>query len=189
MHEIEPYYHWRDFYVASEDPHSPFYGNEYSEFLLTNAIYNYYIHPQWDQFGSATLYMKLIMINDEKQYAVLELIGEWNDTLYNDVMYLYQQVVEPLLERDITHFILLGNHVLNFHADTSDYYEEWADNLGDGWIACLDFRDHIIREFSDANIDYYMAMGGKFNDVNWRALSPDQLFHLVDSLINKRLNA
>jgi len=32
MHEIEPYYKWRDDYIASEDEYSPFYATEYSEF-------------------------------------------------------------------------------------------------------------------------------------------------------------
>jgi len=188
MHEIEPFYEWCDFYVASEDRYSPFYGREYSEFELTNAIYNYLIHPQWDHFGSATLYLKLLMVNDEKQYAIIELIGEWNDTLYNDIMYLYQEVIEPLFDRGIIYYILIGENVLNFHADTSDYYEEWSDNLGDGWIVCLNFRKHLIDEFTNASIDFYMAMGGKFNELNWRAYSPDELFNKVNMLITKRLN-
>lgn len=188
MHEIEPFYQWREFYVASEDPHSPFYGNQYSEFELTNAVYNYLIHPQWEAFGSATLYLKLLMVSYEKQYAIIELIGEWNDTLYNDIMYLYQEVIEPLIDNEITHFILIGENVLNFHADTADYYEEWFSNIGDGWIVCLNFRNHLIAEFGEANIDYYLAMGGRFNEINWRAFSPDQLFSVVNSLLNKRLN-
>jgi len=47
MQDIEPYYRWRDLYIADEDELSPFYGREYSEFEYTNTIYNYYIHPQW----------------------------------------------------------------------------------------------------------------------------------------------
>ena len=60
MHDIEPWWGWRDEYTAENDPKSPFYGREYNEFLFTNKIYNYYIHPQWDFFGSETLYLKLI---------------------------------------------------------------------------------------------------------------------------------
>jgi hypothetical protein len=55
MHDIEPYYHWRDRYVAAEDKESPFYGRQYSEFEFSQQIYNYYIHPQWDDFGSPKL--------------------------------------------------------------------------------------------------------------------------------------
>ena len=57
MHDIEPYYSWRHLYIASEDHDSPFYRREYSEFEFTHAIYNYLIHPQWDEIGSSTLYL------------------------------------------------------------------------------------------------------------------------------------
>ena len=32
MHEIEPYYKWRDDYIAAEDEYSPFYATQYNEF-------------------------------------------------------------------------------------------------------------------------------------------------------------
>ncbi|MEJ7675142.1 MAG: hypothetical protein WKF59_21170 [Chitinophagaceae bacterium] len=38
-----------------------FYGREYSEFDFSQTVYNYYIHPQWDEFGSSTLYIKVLM--------------------------------------------------------------------------------------------------------------------------------
>jgi len=57
MHDIEPYYKWREYYVASEDEQSPFYGRTYDEFKFTKKIYNYFIHPQWDYIGSQTLYI------------------------------------------------------------------------------------------------------------------------------------
>ena len=76
MHDIEPYYRWRSHYVASEDPRSPFHGRVYSEFQFTEKIYNYYIHPQWDGFGSATLYLKILYVDYDEGYAMIELIGE-----------------------------------------------------------------------------------------------------------------
>jgi hypothetical protein len=54
MHELEPFYNWRHLYIAAEDEDSPFYEAEYSEFTFSNTIYNYYIHPQWDNMGSET---------------------------------------------------------------------------------------------------------------------------------------
>ena len=60
MHDIEPHYMWRDQYVASDDQRSPFFGRQYDEFRFTKKIYNYFIHPQWDEFGSNTLYLKII---------------------------------------------------------------------------------------------------------------------------------
>ena len=76
MHDIEPFYNWRHIYTSEEDERSPFYGRSYSEFEFSLTIYNYYIHPQWDEFGSRTLYLKVIMADYEKHYAVIELIGE-----------------------------------------------------------------------------------------------------------------
>lgn len=188
MHELEPFYSWRDIYVASEDSHSPFYRREYSEIYFRNAVYNYLIHPQWDEFGSATLYLKILQCDYEQQYAVIELIGEWNDLLYNDIMFFYRHVIEELLDNGIIYFVLIGENILNFHADGDDYYQEWFENIEDGWIVCLNFREHIIDEFVRARLDYYLAFGGKFNTFNWRALQPDQLFEKIDFLVQKRLN-
>ena len=60
MHDIEPYYNWIKLYSSEADNKSPFFGREHSEFEFTQAIYNYYIHPQWDFFGSNTMYIKPI---------------------------------------------------------------------------------------------------------------------------------
>ena len=60
MQDIEPFYNWRELYTSGDDPASPFYGREHSEFEYSSTIYNYYIHPQWDDFGSETLYMKVL---------------------------------------------------------------------------------------------------------------------------------
>ncbi len=187
MHEIEPYYSWRALYIASEDPDSPFYGREYSEFEFSDTIYNYVIHPQWDAFGSHTLYLKILYVNYDLHYCVIELLGEWNDILYNDIMFLYRNVIEILLENDIRYFILIGENVLNFHSDTADYYEEWFDNLDNGWIIGLNFRDHVVQEFSEANLDYYIAFGGRFDMFSWRTVLPDQLFKILNDLMTKRL--
>jgi hypothetical protein len=188
MHDIEPYYRWRSLYTASEDERSPFYGREYSEFEFTGKIYNYLIHPQWDHMGSETLYIKILFADYDKGYSILEFIGEWNDCLYNDVMFLYRNVVEPLIDNGITRFILIGENVLNFHYSDDSYYQEWFDQLEDGWIVCLNFRPHVIHEFQSGHLDYYMAMGGKFDDFSWRTLLPEKLFYVVDQLIMRRLN-
>lgn len=187
MHDIEPYYNWRSLYDAAEDNKSPFFGRIYSEFEFSNAIYDHFIHPQWDEFGSHTLYLKLLYVDYDKHFCIIELIGEWNDALYNDIMYFYRNVIEILLEMEINHFILLGDNVLEYHSDISDYYEEWYDNLGDGWIVGLNFRNHILKEFCALNIDYYIAFGGGFNAFNWRKYQPDQLFKILDSQMTKRL--
>ena len=70
MHNIEPYYNWRNLYIASEDALSPFYEREYSEFEYTNKIYNYLIHPQWDYIGSETLYIKIIYADYNEGFTI-----------------------------------------------------------------------------------------------------------------------
>ena len=65
MHDIEPFWNWRHKYTSEEDERSPFFGEEHSEIYFTQAIYNHLIHPQWDNFGSSTLYLKIIFAEYE----------------------------------------------------------------------------------------------------------------------------
>jgi len=188
MYDIEPHYTWRHLYIASEDENSPFYGREYSEIEFSHAIYDHWIHPQWDEFGSSTLYLKIIFANYESGFCIIELIGEWNDALHNDIMYLKRNIVEALIESGINKFILIGENVLNFHSSDNDYYQEWFEEVEDGWIVGLNYRDHVLEEFKSANLDYYIAFGGRFDHFAWRAADPMQLFDKIDELIMKRLN-
>lgn len=189
MHNIEPHYNWRHLYIASEDERSPFFGREYSEFEFTHAIYDHLIHPQWDEIGSATLYIKILYVSYEKGFCIIELIGEWNDCLYNDIMYLKRNIADVLIENGINKFILIGENVMNFHASDNDYYQEWFDDVGDGWIACVNLRPHVEEEFRHSNIDYYLAMGGSLDHLIWRSNTPLQIFEKVNSLLVKRLSA
>ncbi len=187
MQDIEPYYNWRDLYIASEDEQSPFYGREYSEFEYTNAIYNYLIHPQWDDIDSPTLYIKILFVDYEEKYTIIELIGEWNDCINNDIMLLKRDIIEKLMQCGINKFILIGENVLNFHASDDCYYQEWFEEVEDGWIAFLNFRKHVLDEFQNANIDYYILSGGKLNDVAWRTSTPQQLFEKIENVVQKRI--
>ncbi|HEX8514711.1 MAG TPA: hypothetical protein VF868_00835 [Bacteroidia bacterium] len=187
MHSIEPYYNWRHLYIASEDDRSPFYEREYSEFEYTNAIYNYVIHPQWDDIDSPTLYIKVLFVEYEQGYAIIELIGEWNDCINNDIMILKRDIIEKIMIHGVNKFILIGENVLNFHYSDDCYYEEWFEEVEEGWIAFLNFRDHVMTEFNRANIDYYIVSGGSLNDIAWRTSSPQQLYEKVDSVIQKRI--
>lgn len=188
MQDIEPFYNWRELYIASEDERSPFYGAVYSEFEFTNTVYNYFIHPQWDEFGSNTLYIKILFADYEKHFAVIEFIGEWNDALYNDIMFLKREVVEELEQSGISKFILIGENVLNFHGSDDSYYEEWFDDVGDGWIAAINFRPHVMWEMQQFNIDSYFVTGGELDDFNWRLSNPYDLFAKVEKVISRRLN-
>ena len=187
MHTIEPHYGWRNLYISSKDMRSPFYGNNYSEFECQDAIYDYYIHPQWDNIGSATLYLKILFTDYEKGFCIIELMGEWNDTLYNDIMYLKRNIADALVGEGINKFILIGENVMNFHSGDNDYYDEWFDDVEEGWIAFVNFREHVQQEFEQAHIDYYIAIGGTLNNLIWRSLEPKQFFENVNQQIRKRL--
>src|SRR3954470_11188825 len=104
MQDIEPHFRWRDLYQSEHDDNSPFFDREYSEFEYSNKIYNYFIHPQWDEFGSPTLYAKIIFADYAEGYAIIELIGEWNDAISNDVMWLKREVAEILIDKGINKF-------------------------------------------------------------------------------------
>ncbi len=191
MHHIEPYYNWRNLYVASEDENSPFFGREYSEFSFTDKIYNYYIHPQWDNMGSPTLFIKILYADYDEGYAIIEMIGEWNDCINNDIMTLKRDIVEDMMYAGISKFILIGENVLNFHPSDDCYYEEWWEEVEDqdGWIATLNFREHVKEEFEAVNIDYYFVMGGDLNEMEWRTYRPIQLFQKIEGYVQKRLGA
>ncbi|HAG15424.1 MAG TPA: hypothetical protein DCG69_02725 [Bacteroidales bacterium] len=187
MVELEPYYNWRTFYTAETDNRSPFYRRKYSEIFLEKTIYNTYINPQWDEFGSLTLYMKILYTNYELGFTIWEFMGEWNDILYNDIMYLYRNVVEGMIENGIQKFILIGENVLNFHADDDSYYQEWADNIEDGWIVGLNFLEHNLQEIKSARLDYYISFGGDFDSYDWRTYNPVKLFEKIEKQMRYRL--
>ena len=185
MHDIEPYYKWRDQYISSEDSRSPFYREVYNEFDFTHKIYNYYIHPQWDTMGSSTLYLKILYVDYDKGYCIIELIGEWNDCLHNDVMYLKREIVDRLTPHEIHKFILLCDHVLNFHADDDCYYEEWYEDIQeeDGWICFVNLREHVLQEMNSIYLKNYVHLGEDFNDFEWRKHRPKAIFKKLNYLI------
>ncbi len=188
MHTIEPFYNWQHLYVAATDPQSPFYGAEYSEFEFSKTIYNFYIHPQWDDIGSETLYLKILFVDYAEKYAIIEFIGEWNDAINNDIMLLKRDFIDELILCGVNKYILIGENVLNFHNSDDSYYEEWfEDNTNDGWIVLLNFREHVLIEFKKARLDYFFIYGGELDDFNWRKFSPGQVFGNVSKLITKRL--
>lgn len=188
MQDLEPYYNWRNFYIASEDELSPFFEREYSEFEYTNHIYDFAIHPQWDDIGSETLFIKILYSDYDEGFTIIELIGEWNDCITNDIMLLKRDIIDVQLQHGINKFILIGENVLNFHADNDSYYEEWFEDVEDGWICFLNFREHVIKEFENYNLDYYVVLGGKLNNMKWRTLTPHQLFESTKMHVQKLLS-
>ena len=187
MQDIEPFYNWRHLYTAEDDKQSPFYGREYSEFEFSLTVYNYYIHPQWDDFGSKTLYLKILYVDYEHHYAIIELIGEWNDAIENDIMTLRRNITDHLFAHGIYKFILIAENVLNFHSSDDSYYEDWNEEVTDygGWIVIVNMPEQSLHDFKRTKLLRYAHL---LNINEWRTMKPDVLFHYVDNRMINLLN-
>jgi len=186
MHELEPFYRWRDKYLAEEDTRSPFFGVDHERMEFTTTIYNYYIHPEWDDMGSRTLFLKVLFADYRKHYAIIELLGEWNDAIENDIMVFRREVIDPLFDQGIYKFILIAENVLNFHSSEADYYEEWFENVTDenGWIVCLNMPEETQHDFKKMKLNYFVELKEM---PDWRKYLPDGVFTLIDTELKKRL--
>ena len=188
MHEIEPYYRWLEFYHPYQDEQSPYHGEPEEKIYFTSAVYNYLIHPDWDSFGSETLYIKILYANYDNGHMIMEMIGEWNDALHNDIMYLKREIIDHFLPLGINKYILIGESVFNYHGNETDYYEEWYSDVEDGWIVAMGFQEYIYKEWERFHLDYYIHFGGTLEIENWRTLKPALVCELVNKLITRRLN-
>ena len=116
------------------------------------------------------------------------MMGEWNDAIENDIMLLKRDFIDLMIEEGITKFILIGENVLNFHYSDDCYYEEWFDEVEDGWIALVKFHEHVAAEFRRINIDNYFLMGGTLDEIEWRTYAPQHFFQKIDELVIKRIS-
>lgn len=187
MHDIEPFYNWRHIYNSEEDPLSPFFGRTYNEFEYTQTIYNYYIHPLWDDFGSRTLYLKIIYVDYELHFAIIELLGEWNDAIENDIMELKREVMDLLYNLGISKYILIAENVLNFHSSDKEYYLEWYEEVSEenGWIVALNMPLATQQDFRKKKLNYYIEL---MELPDWRVYKPYHLFKKIDEALMKRLD-
>lgn len=182
MHDIEPYYKWRDYYNSESDDRSPFYGRLYNEFQYTQKVYNYFIHPQWDDFGSQTLYAKVTFVDYNEGYAMIELIGEWNDCLHNDVMFLKRELIDYMIKEDIYKYIILCDNVLNFHPSDDSYYEEWYEDVSDegGWVAFVNTQEHVLKDMEQVRLQNYVNLGMNLIDVSWHGKKAPLLYKEIE---------
>lgn len=189
MHNIEPHYRWLTIYDPALDPDSPFHGKEYNYDLYSDTIYGYYIDPAWDFMGSETLYIKILYTDYERNFAIIEFIGEWNDAINNDIMQLKRNIIDHLNSLGIDKYILIGENVFNFHGSDDCYYEEWFDEVDEGWIVAINFRDFVHEEWRKFGIDCFVNFGGSLEFHNWRTMSPHVLFDKIKSDISRRIGA
>jgi hypothetical protein len=132
------------------------------------------------------MYLKVLLADYEERYAVIELIGEWNDAIENDIMELKREVIDPFFSMGITKFILIAENVLNFHSGDKDYYQEWFEEVTDedGWVVILNMPEQTQYDFKRARLNRYLEL---MELENWRTYKPFHLFKKIDDQIRKRL--
>ena len=187
MHLIEPYYPWLEVYDSEKDDRSPFFDVVHSEFEFTDTVYSYCIHPQWENIGSETLYLKILYADYSSGALIIEFIGEWNDALHNDVMYLKRNLIDYYLLQGFRQFVLIGENVFNFHGSEDEYYDEWLEEIEDGWIVSIGFQDHVIDEMSKFGIDACFNYGGDLTFDDWRSFHPLKLISKINHIMTRRL--
>ena len=176
MHNIEPFYQWKELYEGAEDKNNPFYGEQYNEFQYTNKIYNYFIHPQWDKMESETLYLKILFVDYDERFCIIELIGEWND-----IMFLKRDIIDHFIKKGLNKYIILCDHVLNFHGSDDCYYEEWKDDVEDGAIYFINLLPHVYDEMKSMHIQNYVVFQKKNDQINWRKMNPMSLLEYLEN--------
>lgn len=130
--------------------------------------------------------MKILFADYEAGYVIIELIGEWNDAIENDIMTLRREITDELYKQGITKFILIAENVLNFHSSSDDYYEEWREQLADdnGWVTILDMPEQTQYDFRRARLTNFISL---IDFPQWRTLKPDVVFQQVDNEMMKLL--
>ena len=129
----------------------------------------------------------MLFADYELNYAIIEMIGEWNDAVENDIMQLKREVIDPMIGKGITKFILITENVLNYHSGDDDYYSEWQEEIGEegGWIAAINMPQQTQYDFHASRIDRYI----QFVEVEkWRTWQPAHFFGVVDNMMMRRLD-
>jgi hypothetical protein len=131
--------------------------------------------------------MKILFIDYDQHFAIIELMGEWNDAIENDIMTLRRDITDLLYKEGITKYILIAENVLNFHSSDDSYYEEWREQLEDdlGWVVLIDMPEQSTYDFKKARLTNYVTL---LELPQWRTLKPDLIFQLIDNEMLKRLD-
>lgn len=186
MSIIEPYDGWLHVYNPEEDELSPFHEENSKGYEYDTKVYNQIISPYWDKFGSVTLYCKVLFIDYSENFVIIELVGEWNDAVENDIMYLKRELIDILLSQGITKYILICENVLNFHASDDSYYEEWQEDIENesGFIIILNSQEHVEREMRNEGLNHFLFF---YQYDKWRTHLPQHFFQHVEKEIFSRL--
>ena len=123
-----------------------------------------------------------------RHFALIELIGEWNDCITNDIMFLKRDIADILINKSIFKFVIFCDNVLNFHGDDDCYYEEWYDDVkhDSGWICLVNTFEHVDAEMKKYRLHHYLNYGPSFNDMNWRTQKPAYIVQEIENIINNQ---
>lgn len=158
------------------DPNNPFHEVEHSEFYYNRSVYNYLAHPQWDEIGSESLLVKILYADYDKHFAIIELLGVWNDLFENDFKLLAENCLTYLIDAGINQFILIAENVMSIYLEADDYYEAVQEELGEGWMCLLRPKDHVRKDLDQSGISRYFFWSDALDDLHWRTLKPWELF-------------
>ena len=130
--------------------------------------------------------MKLLYADYEQHFVIIELLGEWNDAIENDIMTLRREITDNLYKQGITKYILIAENVLNFHSSDDSYYEEWHEQLEDdnGWVVLINFPEQSQYDFKRSRLTNYVEL---LELPQWRTLKPEIIFQLIDDEMSRRL--
>lgn len=188
MSLLEPFEGWLDIYNSEDDELSPFFGQTYNFKEPDNLVYNQILSPYWDMMGSTTLYCKILYVDYKESYCIIELVGEWNDAVENDIMYLKREVIDVLLTQHVNKYVLITENVLNFHGSDDSYYQEWLDDIESesGFIVVLNALEHVKREMGIEGLSRFLFF---FDYDKWRTHQPQHFFnYLEEKVFSKLLN-
>jgi hypothetical protein len=126
-------------------------------------------------------------VDYELNYTIIELLGEWNDAVENDIMMLKRSVIDLMVAKGIYKFILIAENVLNFHSSDTDYYEEWVEYIKDegGWIVAVNMPEQTQYDFHRSHIDHYVTL---LESPNWRTFQPQDFFQAIDNQMLRLLD-
>jgi hypothetical protein len=180
--EIEPFHGWLHIYNQANDRRNPFREVEHNAFHYDRFIYTYPAHPLWESIESESLLIKVLYANYRRGFAVIELLGEWNDLFQNDFKLLCENCLYPLLHAGITNFVLICDNVFNIYIQNDEYYADLYDMLEDGWICLLNPRPNIVDELHKWRVDGFFRLLYDANAIRWRKMKPWDLFYRADNL-------
>lgn len=181
LRDIEPFYGWQHLYQTEKDTLSPFYEVTHSEFYYDRFVNGIPMHPQWEDFGSESLLCKIIYANYKVGFAIIELVGEWNDLFENDYKLFAENCLTYLVDNGIDKIVLICENVFHIYLQDDDYYDAMQEEMGEeGWICLLKPREEVVEEMTQYHILDYFFWSQILDEVNWRALNPLEILKRIE---------